>query len=626
MSDRRRVRKNNPWNSLVAAAELMLAPNKSLRGHISKPEAWQSDAWNYYDSVGELRFGISWISNAMSRVNLVAAAPATSPGDEPTIITPQDEGWTSAQLRAAEIVQTICGGPGNQSQMLGAFGVHLSLTGICWLVAEPSFDDFESDFFESWELYSSEQIRTANGVIEIEIAPRTWRELHPNAIVVKVWRKHPRKTWEADAPVHGVLGVLREIDLLQKHIHASAQSRLAGAGLLAIPSEAVFPPGQGPQSSIEDIDNENQNTRATDDTFVETLIDAMTTPIADRGSAAAVVPLVVKIPGEYVDKVKHISFATPFDSQVLSLMDSAITRLSLGLDIPPEVLTGKGSTNHWSAWQVQEESITLHIEPLSETICNALTIGFLRPALEAEGFDPDEAVVWYDTSDLRTRPDKSNGAIAAYDRNELSAEALLRELGLSMDDLPSEEEKREKILLSVARGAPTLAPVMLSELGYLSASVADEAIADESDSPQPIDAESRDGSSEEMNTETDRRLPNTSPNEINASLLAACDIIIVRALEKAGTRLKSAAGKNIAGGAASIPCENPIVLHTQLNALHYSTPDKLLDKAWNLVPTVAERHAVDPDQLTKKLHDYTVGLIIDGLEHSYDGLRQILSV
>jgi len=615
MSDRRRPRRPK-YNSLVAAAELMVAPNLALRGTVTKTEAWQADAWNFYDTVGELRFGISWIANAMSRVNLVAAAPPAGPGDEPTVIVPADPSFTAGQKRAAEIVETICGGSGGQGQMLSAFGTHLSLTGIAWLVAEPDLNDPLADRFETWKVYSSDEIRLWTDGIEIATGPREWRPVHPNAIVIKVWRPHPRRNWEPDAPTHGVLGVLREIDLLQKHIQASAQSRLAGAGLLAMPAEAVFPPGQGPQSAIDDIDPEDQNTRPPDDTFIETLIDAMTTPIADRGSAAAVVPLVVKIPGEFVDKVKHITFATPFDDQVLALMESAITRLSLGMDIPPEVLTGKGASNHWSAWQVQEESITLHIEPLSETICNALTVGYLQAALEAEGFDPSEAMVWYDTSDLTTRPDKSRGAVEAYDRNELSAEALLRELGLALDDMPSKEEKREKILLSIARGAPTLAPAMLTELGYLSAEVAP---IEPSEPVQPVEEQQP---AEQPATQGP---PETSPSGLSEALVAACDIIVQRALEKAGTRLKSAAGKNVKGGAAAIPCDNPATLHTKLNAIQYADTSHLLQDAWFLIPQVANRYSVDANLLKATLNQYAEHLLTEGIEHDYDTLHGLLA-
>jgi hypothetical protein len=502
--------------------------------------------------------------------------------------------------------------------MLLSFGIHLSVTGVAWLVAEPALDDPLSDRFDTWLVLSTEEIReTRDGRIEVRTGEKLWRALHPNAIVVRVWRKHPRRSWEPDAPVRGVLAVLREIDLLNRHIHATATSRLAGAGVLAIPSEAVFPPGQGPQAS-QPVDPDDQNTTAPEDGFVETLIDAMTTPLIDRGSAAAVVPLVVKVPGELVDKMKHLTFSTPFDDRVQSLLDQAIKRLALGLDIPPEILTGTSAMNHWGAWQVAEEAITLHIEPLSETVVHALTVGFLEAALTAEGYDPREAMVWYDTADLRTKPDKTASAIEAYDRNELSADAMLREMGFSPEDAPDEEEKRKAILLSVVRGAPTLAPSILMDLGYLSApeiaegvSVVEEAKATETDASAPAPTETA---------------PDTRPDSVSQSALAAsCDMIVRRALERAGSRLRSAAGKRQPGGAASIECPDPTALHTKLDATAHADLGSLLDGAWSVVPEVAGRYGVDPEALTLTLDTYTRALLAAKQEHRYDRLARVLT-
>lgn len=636
MPDRRRNRNQPRWNSLVAAAEVMTAPNSSVsRSSIGKPQFWQSEAWDYYDVVGELRFGVTWIANAMSRVNLVAAMPPLGPGDEPTAIDLDDPRVTPVQRRAYEIVQDLAGGAAGQGQLMGSLGIQLSVAGIGWIVIEPNLDDPLADRFDSWMVYSSDEVRTSvsSDRIEIRVSQNEWREIHPNAIVIKCWRRHPRRAWEADAPTHGVLGVLREIDLLQKHIQASAQSRLAGAGLLAIPSEAVFPPGQGPQAAVEDIDPDDQNLTPPEDTFVETLIDAMTVPITDRGSAAAVVPLVVKIPGEYVDRVRHISFATPFDAKVLELLESAIKRLALGMDIPPEILTGTSGMNHWGAWQVQEESITLHIEPLSEVVTHALTIGYLRPALEAEGYDPSEVMVWYDTTDLRTRPDRSSGAVQAYDRNELSAVALLRELGLSIDDLPTEEEKREKVLLSIARGAPTLAPILLAELGYLDATEAGKTAGEIAQANEVI-GEAIAGDTlptveptqgpPETQPQAGEPLPTASVHD--QMLVAACDVLVHRALEKAGSRLRSAAGKNVQGGAASIPCPDPTRLHCDIDATQYADLSYLLEGAWTLAPAIAERSQVNTDALVETLDAYARALLASGQEHDYERLSDALGL
>lgn len=551
----------------------------------------------------------------MSRVNLVAARPPQAAGDEPMSIDMTDEGITAGERRAAEIVSMIADGASGQGQMLGSFGIHMSVVGIGYLVVEPPLDDYLSDTFDTWEVLSSEQLRDWEGHLQIRVSEREWRALHPNAVVVKVWRKHPRKNWEADAPTHGVLSVLNEIDLLSKHIQATAQSRLAGAGLLAIPAEAVFPDGQGAQSS-QSLDPDHDDTTPPQDNFVDSLIDAMTVPLTDRGSAAAVVPLVIKVPGELVDKIKHISFSTPFDNNARELLDNAIRRLALGMDIPPEILTGTSSMNHWGAWQVAEEAITLHIEPLMETVAHALTVGFLRAAMIAEGFNPNEAIVWYDTSDLRTRPDKSANAIEAYDRTELSATALLRELGLSVEDAPDDDEKRERILLSVVRSAPALAPDLLVQMGYLTEGQAQqiEPVA----TVDPIEDETLIESAPDQS----RALPERAT--IDLALAAACDIIVRRALERAGSRLRSAAGKGQPGGAASIQCDDPYAFHTQLDATLFSNFDALLDGAWLLVPEVANRYSANSDDLIDTLDTYTRALLAARQEHRYGRLALAL--
>lgn len=609
----------------------MVSPNASVvRASVGSPETWQRDAWAYFDSVGELRFGVSWIANALSRVNLIAAMPPLGPGDEPTGINVDDPRTTPIQRRAIEIIETIAGGVSGQGQMMSSFGTHLSVAGIAWLIVEPETDDPDDDVYAIWQVRSGDEIRTGNhGGVEIRIGERDWRPLHPNGLVVKVWRKHPRASWMPDAPTRGVLSVLHEIDLLTKHIQATAQSRLAGAGILAIPAEATFPPGQGPQTS-QGQSPEHEDLTGPEDEFVDTLIEAMTTPLSDRSSAASVVPLVMKIPGELVDKVSHISFATPFDDRVTELLEGAVRRLALGMDIPPEVLTGMGESNHWSAWQVAEEAITLHIEPLAEMITNALTIGYLRPALEAEGYPPGDVadlMVWYDTTDLRTRPDRSGSAVEAYDRMELSAEAMLRELGLSVEDMPDDAERRERMLVKFATSLPSLLPVILDELGILR----DRAQLIEIEEAVDGDTEDDEEPSESLPEPPETQGPpdqdgelSKAPAVISAALSAACDVLVRRALERAGNRLRSAAGKTIPGGPQAISIEDPACLHTMIDATKHADLGSLLEGAWTMVPEIAERYDLDSELLIETLDTYTRALIAGQQEHRYGRLAVAL--
>jgi hypothetical protein len=585
-----------------------VSPSQPLRAIAHRTSAWQQSAWDYFDSIGELRFAVQWIANATSRVNLIAAAPSAN-GGEPRLLT-LETASSASERRAIEIVNEIANGNSGQGQMLSSLATHLTIAGIGWIVAEPT----RSDSYDVWEVYSTDEIRASpdGKTVEVRISEKEWRPVHSDAVVVKAWRRHPRWSWQPDAPTRGVLPVLREIELLQQHIHASAQSRLAGAGVLAIPSEAIFPPGQGPQSSFEDVLSQNQNVNAPEDSFVDTLVESMTVPIVDRSSAAAVVPLVVRIPGEYVDKIRHLTFATPFDDRVLALQEAAIKRLALGMDIPPEIITGVQGMNHWGAWQVAEEAITLHIEPLSETICHALTVGFLEPALRAEGLDPAAAMVWYDTSELASRPSKAKEAFEAFDRLEISRESMLREIGLSADDLPSADERRERILLGIAQTQPGIATTVLAELGLLvpGASASSETVQPEIVAPvEPPSV----------------ALPeNGPPASTREAVVAASDLLVLRALERAGARLRSAAGRGHPGGAAAVECPDPVLLHTMIPACRYASLESLLDGAWTFVPEIAGRYGLDASLMRSVLDRYARRLIERGESHKIEGLRNDL--
>jgi len=188
-------------------------------------------------------------------------------------------------------------------------------------------------------------------------------------------------------------------------------------------------------------------------------------------------------------------------------------------------------------------------------------------------------------------------------------------MGLNVDEMPTPEEKRERLLISIARGAPTLAPAILAELGY-SVNIT-----------TPLDIDDDDVPTDEPSTVPALgREPDTRDNVQASALVAACDIIVHRALERAGSRLRSAAGKRTPGGAAAIDCPDPARLHLTLDATEHADLTALLDGAWSLVPEVAERHQIDAEALTATLDAYTRGLLAAGHGHTHDRLASALGV
>ena len=147
------------------------------------------------------------------------------------------------------------------------------------------------------------------------------------------------------------------------------------------------------------------------DPFMASLTATMMASISDPGDPSALAPIIVKVPGEYVDKVRHLTFWDDLDQQAINQRDNAMRRLALSLDLPPEILLGTGNVNHWGAWQIEDSTIKTHIEPALADIAADLTQAVLRKVLD----DP-KVVLTFDTSKLRLRSDHSREAIELFDR------------------------------------------------------------------------------------------------------------------------------------------------------------------------------------------------------------------
>ena len=278
--------------------------------------------------------------------------------------------------------------------------------------------------------------------------------------MVRAWWPHPQKSGLADAPARAVLPVARELRALTQHTGALIDSRLAGRGLLLVPNEIEVLAGQASTPKEGGADGET-------DAFVDALVEAMLTPLQNRDSAASVVPLIAKVPGEWVDKVRHITFDSPLDPMARDMREEAIRRIGLGMDSDPSVLLGISSSNHWSAWAIEDSEVKLVVSPTLATICHALTVGWLRPTLELlDGQEPRKFMVWFSTDNLSLRPDKSQDARALHDAGLLSDESALRENGFNPEeDAASDDEKARRWLVTLMLAKPEYAQAILDYLG-----------------------------------------------------------------------------------------------------------------------------------------------------------------
>lgn len=415
------------FNNVTASAAVI--PPRRI--HDPEYTSEQDQLWDYYQRLEEFSAAVNWKANAISRVRLIAAE-FTPGGDEPIPIT---EG------PIADAVAQFAGGIGGQSQILGETAIHLNVPGEGWLCGvEDDFGDI------TWKVYSADELRVRRIEGNIERyqvrtgeSVRAWATLPDDTLVVRFWRPHPRWGWKATSRAAYALSAMKELDLINRRIIAETISRMAANGVILYDRGKLSFPDLPTPVSAESVDP-----------FAQILVDVGSKGIADPTSAQAAIkiPIGADLGDSDIrvsDLIEVIDFSNPFSERMLDQRAAAVTRLATALDIPAEQLTGLGNMNHWGAAQIEESGIKVHITPDMEMICHAFTEGYLYPTLEAEGraiVGPQggRPVIWYDPSEIVMRPDRSNEALEAYDRGELTGAALLRELGFSAADQPDEDE------------------------------------------------------------------------------------------------------------------------------------------------------------------------------------------
>jgi hypothetical protein len=333
---------------------------------------------------------------------------------------------------------------------MSGFGTQLAVPGEGYLVGETV------NGIEKWAVRSIDEVRAARGHFEVidETVSNNgtkWRPLGGDSLVTRVWRPHKRFHYLADSPARAARGKMRELELINRYIMAQFLSRLASAGVVLFPDEVTFPVREEFADAPDPFMAE----------WIEIAAEAIRTP----GTAAAVVPIPMKVPAEYVDRIRHVDFTLKLDEKILDKRESAIKGLATMLNMPAEILLGLGDVNHWGAWQLEEGALKTHIAPEAEIICQAITHGYLQPRLRASGVqDWASWVVWYDMSELTLRPDRSGDAIQLYDRLEINGAALRRETGFDESDKPTDQELKEQGLKVIIKTLPSGGPSALSLL------------------------------------------------------------------------------------------------------------------------------------------------------------------
>lgn len=585
----RRVRTQQPvvipTASLVASATRY--PGKAARIYVQRQD-WQRECYRHYAICGEARFAARFFGHAVSRAVLYVAEMG-------------DDGRPQRQETGAAValLDELFSGKDGQVQMLDAIGVHLTIAGECYLVGRSLAGQVAEP--DVWEIVSTMEMKVSanqwtidygNGELPVDLTEQD--------VVIRIWLPSPARKIEADSPFRSLLPILGEIEWLTRHVFAQVQSRLAGAGILLMPQGMSFPPPPD-QEGAAVPGNEA-------DAFMLTLADAAMTPISDPSSPAAVIPIVVTAPDESIDKPRLLTFWSELESAAMELRSEAIRRFALGMDLPPEQVlgmssnggTGGGTSNgvsHWGAWQIEESTIKMHIEPMLDVIVNALTMGYLRPGLG----DGDASFVYFSTETLRLRPDRSKEAFELYDRGLVTAEALRRENGFAEADKMEPDEFKMWLTVKIASGSatPEMVAAALGLVGVdLGAVVAAPTTPQLPQAPTLIEHPDR---------------PRT-PAE--AASLAACDALVYRALERVGNKLRN----------QGMRPPNVPSYETHLHVKSNGATAAMLDDAWSCAPQVLRGISTEPDRVIEVLNSYASMLLTEQSPHVRERLAEWLDL
>lgn len=620
----RRDRRNTPDppqeapHSLIAsAARVTLNRQDVWRDFKFRDEEWQSECWRMYDVVGELHFAANYVGSACSRVRIFVANV-----DEVGRIGDEIDDDDDVQALA----DTAFGGPDAKAEALRALGVNLTVPGEAFIIGRAKRAGDEED---RWYVTTGSEMRRQGGRIIIDTGNGKEEILPERDIVIRVWTPHPRRMRSADSPTRSALPVLREIEQLTKFVFSQIDSRLAGAGILPIPNNVDFPHGEDQAGGAEGL--------------MQALTDAASASLSGHGSAAALVPILVEMPVEAINAMpdKPIRFESELSNKAKDLRDEALRRLSLAMDMPPEVITGTGDTNHWSAWHIEESAVKIHIEPLMSRICHALTVAYLKPALKTLGKDPKKYAFGFDTAPLTVRPDRLKDTLMLFEQGVVNSEAVLRAGNYNPAiDAPTEEEEAARYIKELMLRDPTLFQVPgIREAAGIKGVDTTVPMAElppgqpggDLNAPGPPPPPAPDKAIDNGQTPAVPERPTgTGSNgsgliagavqyvEPPSAALIAADALVMAALEKAGKRLLTREHRSQWQHIPSFE------LHTKIRVQGQEHVAKLLDGAWDRLPATFDGLGVDTRRMGVALERYCTIMLVRSTPHSRPMLAAVL--
>lgn len=590
--------------SLIASAVRMGLSEEAWRGYRFTDEAWQRQAWDFYDTNPQLHNAVDYIGAASSMIRIFVAEV-----DDNGV----RQGEVDSDDEIGALAETLFGGPANKAEMLRSIGESLTVAGECFIIGKSK----RGGMSDQWWVAAPGEVRKNGDVVYVNMGRAQREEINPGRdIVIRTWTPHPRRAFLADSPVRALLGLLYEMEQMQMFIRAQLNSRIANAVILPVPSTLAAPKGDSQSPAIDDI--------------YQQMYEVMTSNLEGKGTAAQIAPIIWQMPLAELTAMNGmvpIRFDSPLSDQAIDLRKEQQQKLAIGMNVPVEIQLGGQEMNHWSIWWAGEEFIVKTIMPLFNRIVDALTTAYLVPALKALGKDPAKYTYWYDTAPLANSANKLADALNLYNANPpvVSADTVRREGGYTDADAPSDDEINTRFIKELLLRDPTLFAItsVREEIGIDIDTAVPELAPGAPPPPTPgrVPTEPAPGERPNQPAVTDSAggdlIASAVPPPTAVSI--AANGLVVRALELAGKRLLTPTHRGVFGATP------PHQLHTKIRVGTAAHAETLLAGAWDQWDYYFAGIPAPRQQLQPVLHSYAKGLLANSIEHNPTLLAAMLA-
>lgn len=429
---------------LAASATKINLSDSKARSEINRPttRAWQKAAWDYYDILGEVKFGFNLIGAIMSRLRIYVAIveQVDAPPVEISLWLKKHETMHSESISnlakvSEEAMLSLENGfvGGGIPELLRVCAMNIGVAGEFFFISPKGAPPDKK-----WRVASVEELRAGGTSYEIrpsrDNASDSVIHLPDDSYVARVWRSHPRWSAEPESSMLGVLDQAEKLVMFDRVMRTIARSRMH-AGAMFIP---------------DGITVKTEDTEPDMDAPEIALMEGLSAPTMDEGAMTSIVPVFLVGPAEQGKEIKRIDLGREIDPEMVAAQQDALNRTLSGLDFPKDLVTGLADVKYANAIVIDDNLYKAHVEPLALLLVDSFTTVFLRPILRKAGVPEaliEKTVIWYDPSEIVTKPDRSSAANEGLDRKVISEKAWRDARGFADTDAPSEEELLRRAVL-----------------------------------------------------------------------------------------------------------------------------------------------------------------------------------